>query len=212
MLKKPMGYDSQQAYTGEFEALPAGGYVCRILGVRLEQIGAGTRMIVMLDIAEGEFAGFFQSQYDRRRASDAKAKWSGSALLYLTLPASLSEDKYRTMLGFFKGFLGAVATSNPQWVNTFETSETLNEQTLKGLMVGMLFRREEFEATNGERKWAVKCTQARSVQAIRSGDFKVPEDKPLKAAKSAGRIPNWASGINASGIDIEVVDENDLPF
>ena len=34
MITKPQGYDDAPAYTGEFMQLPAGCYVCKILGVK----------------------------------------------------------------------------------------------------------------------------------------------------------------------------------
>ena len=36
MIRKPQGYDESWTYTGESRSLPAGCYVCEILGVKEE--------------------------------------------------------------------------------------------------------------------------------------------------------------------------------
>ena len=50
-------YEKTQGY-GEFQALPKGGYVVRILGATVHENCNGQYVKVAVDIAEGEFQGF----------------------------------------------------------------------------------------------------------------------------------------------------------
>ena len=51
MITKPQGYDEAPAYTGEFATLPAGLYVCEILGVKQEEYNGHSRFVMQFDIA-----------------------------------------------------------------------------------------------------------------------------------------------------------------
>ena len=49
MINKPQGYDEAAAYTGEFSQLPAGLYVCEILGARMENYNGNERFVMQFD-------------------------------------------------------------------------------------------------------------------------------------------------------------------
>ena len=52
MIKKPAGYDEAAAYTGEFQQLPKGKYVCVIKQVSIQESRNGNQQFVILfDIA-----------------------------------------------------------------------------------------------------------------------------------------------------------------
>jgi hypothetical protein len=75
-------------------------------------------------------------------------------------------------VGFFKGLVEDIEKSNNfQW--------DFDEQKLKGKLVGMLFRREEYRKKDGSTGLFTSPFQPRSVQIVREGDFIIPEDKPL---------------------------------
>ena len=60
MIKKPAGYDEAAAYTGEFQQLPKGKYVCVIKQVSIQESRNGNQQFVILfDIAEGEYKDFY---------------------------------------------------------------------------------------------------------------------------------------------------------
>ena len=65
MIKKPTGYDEAAAYTGEFQQLTKGKYVCVIKRVATQKSKNGNEQFVILyDIAEGDQKGFYQKMYD----------------------------------------------------------------------------------------------------------------------------------------------------
>ena len=64
MIKKPAGYDEAAAYTGEFQQLPKGKYVCVIKQVTTQKSRNGNLQFVLLyDIAKGEYKDFYTSSY-----------------------------------------------------------------------------------------------------------------------------------------------------
>ena len=56
-IKRFGDYEKTQAY-GDYEALPKGGYVVKILGAELCSNSVGQYVKISCDIAEGEYAGF----------------------------------------------------------------------------------------------------------------------------------------------------------
>ena len=161
---KPNDWDKVQEF-GEYTPLPAGAYVCKV--VKAEETTSSNRkpmLKIALDIAEGEFAGYFRKQFDAD--TRAEKKWG------CVVNQVLVDNNGSTARGF-KTFITAVEKSNntaAQWGDAFIP-------WLKQKKVGGLFRREEYLNAQGESKWAVKCFSFRSVDSVK--DCPVPEDKPL---------------------------------
>ena len=74
MIKKPQGYDESWTATGEAASLPAGCYVCEILGAIEETYKGRERFVMQFDIAEGEYKGFYQQQYKSAKERNIEAK------------------------------------------------------------------------------------------------------------------------------------------
>ena len=76
---------------------------------------------------------------------------------------------------------------------------------LKGKMVGGLFNRREYEI-NGRNGWYTQCKRFVSVEAVKTENYKLPDDESL-----AGR-----SGVVRPSADsfmtVDSVDDEDLPF
>ena len=92
---------------GDYEKMETGGFVCRILQVKAETPEPGTKnydtlLRIGYDIAEGDKAGIYKRTFDRKKATNADAKWPG--MYYQTIKA---DD-----LRYFKGFITAVEQSN----------------------------------------------------------------------------------------------------
>ena len=67
-IKQFSDYNKVQAYDGDFETLPLGGHICVIKGTKIESYDWGDMLVLALDIDAGEHKGFYQRQYDRRKA------------------------------------------------------------------------------------------------------------------------------------------------
>lgn len=161
MINKVNNWENIVASGGDFETLAPGGYICKILDVIFESKSYGGLLRISFDIAEGENQGFYLKRYKELKASNPEAKWTG--MLYQTI----INDKPQ----FFKGFITAIENSNNGYKWNWD------EQSLKNLLFGGLFGEEEYYGNDGKVKTSVKCMQVRSVDKIRSNEFKIPEKK-----------------------------------
>lgn len=164
-MQKPNDYDQTIANPDGFEALPAGGYVCKIMEVKEVKSSTGKEMLkISLDIAEGEKKDFFANAY---KADDRKEKKWGAVMHIVT------EGDYGT--ANLKRFVTAVERSNKgfavAWGAKFEAC-------FKGKLVGCLFREEDYLNAMNEKKTAVKPFMFRTADKIREG-VPVPERKEL---------------------------------
>lgn len=187
-MEKPRDYDSTKAY-GEFVALPPGGYVCKIQKVEESLSRSGRKMnLIYLDIAEGEYAGYYADLYD----SDTRQDKRWGCIVY-----QLEEDKDGKCNPGLKTFHLAVEASNAG----FDMDKVWGDgycAAFKNKLVGGVFRREQYENNKGELKWATRCFGFRSVDIIRAG-IKTPEDKYLPELKP---MPGGANPFEDDGIPL----------
>lgn len=197
MITKPQGYDKAPAYTGEFSQLPAGLYVCEILGAKQENYNGHARFIMQFDISEGEYKGFYKKQYEAEKQTSQNAKFRG-------LHRQNMEDQG---LPFFKGLMTSLERSNAGY--HFPWGQDGNEKTLVGKKFGAVMGREEFLTSDGEKRMSTKIVQIRSVEGLK--DAKIPEDKLLQ--EDAGQAASKYGQADENGFQNipENIDE-ELPF
>lgn len=166
-------YENAVAFTGEYPKLPAGGYICKIIGSKVEKSKKGNDMLVLaLDIAEGDYKEFYKKQYDERAKTatpNKLAKYPNNAVLRAVLQGE-------NWINRFKGIITAIENSNEgfNWKNCKG-----DETKLKDLIVGAIFREEEYEKLDGSIGTSVKIYQLRSANKIRNGEYTTPEIKKL---------------------------------
>ena len=203
MITVPYDYNQASAYDGSGgPRLVPGGQVCKIVGARTETVntqnGPKQKFVLAYDIAEGEFAGYFDEQFKRAKEQDAnKAKWRGTYDCFILT----NEGKTNP---WFKGTLACIDKSNEPFQCV--VNGQLNEANFKGKLIGMLFRKEEYMGSDGKKKETVKACAARSVQTIREGNFEIPEPKLLQGSQGGrGAAPSVPAGFTQ-------VDDDELPF
>lgn len=193
----PNDYDNAKAYDGKsnFDALTAGGHICRIIGARITKSRNGNDMIeVAFDIAEnGQYDGKFKERFDYLRQSKPDAKWPNGGMFRTAI---LNRDGKTS--GYFKGLITSIEESNPGY--SFKGTGC-NEETLKGRMVGFNFGEEEYMGNDGNLHTAVKACYAVSVQTVRNG-IEPPAKKLYK--------PSPAEQMAAQGFS--EVHDDELPF
>ena len=204
MIALPSDYNQAAAYDGSGgPKLVPGGYICKIAGARCEKVntknGPAQKLVLAFDIAEGEFAGHFDAQFKRAKEKDASgAKWRGTYDCFLLTNEGATNP-------FFKGLITCIDKSNEPFQCV--VGGQLNEANLKGKLVGLLFREEEYIGSVGKKKETVKACAARSVQTIREGNFEIPEPKLLQG-NSGGR----GAAPAAVPAGFTQVDDDELPF
>ena len=147
---------------------PVGGFICTIVDV--EDVPHKEYLRVYYDIAEAlsDDQQKFVGMYTKRKQEKG-----------YDCPSTVVSYKEQS-LPFFKGFVTALENSNPnyKWDN--------DETKFIGLKIGFVLAEEEYEGKdkNDAPKIRVRVyvAERHSVDAIKSGDFKVPELKKLAQA------------------------------
>ena len=161
-------YDKTQTYSGGGFALPKGAYVLKIMDVReLTAINGNAYLSVSCDIAEGDYANFFMDKWNNDTREDRK--WGCSAQVWNPLDDGSEKDGWTKKA--FKTFIVAVEDSNAGYHWAWD------ERTLKGKMVGGLFHISQFIGQDGNVHEAVKLKSFTSVENVRSGNYRLPNDK-----------------------------------
>lgn len=200
------GYKETQAtsFSGELPKLEPGGYVLKILAVKVENTQYGTKLALQFDIAEGEHKNFFKKLYEATPDEWESKKWKGS--YRIKIPKHEGDDaKYRKSVGFFKSQLEAFEKSNTNLHINAESD--WDEQILKGKLVGALFNEKEFDY-EGKHGMFTQCKRLMSAEDIRGGKFTIPKPDMLKtsAVEAPAPIPTDLSDF------VEVDSSDGVPF
>lgn len=178
----------------EYELLPKGAYVIKLLNVKLEENKnkTGSYLKIAFDIAEGEYAGFYKKAFENDTREDKK--WNNDAVIYLGCPDDNSEQ---WLIDTFNKFITAVEDSNEGYHWSWD------ENTLKDKLVGAKFCIEQSEYDgkiydHTKAKWFI------AAQKIRDGKYgKLPNDKKIASAGASPSLPTEFTPI-ASVLDAEI--------
>lgn len=186
MIKQFGDFATTKAVT-EGGALPKDGYICKILNAQVKDGKNGQYIQIAYDIAEGEYKDFFKNLFDAKQ--DENKKWS--TYFFVNLPKDDGSEKDAWTKRLFKTFTNALEDSNEGY--HFDWDET----KFKNKLVGGLFHYEEYQKSDGSIGKATKMRNACSVEKIRSGNFKLPDDKTLAPTANASQdFMNIPDGID----------------
>ena len=171
------------------ERLTAGAYICKITGVEDVPInpntGKGDYLRIHYDIAEGDFAGYYEG------LREAHPDW--------TYMGSYIRSYKEAALGMFKRFCSAVSKSNGNYV--FDGQKNADETTLVGKKVGLVLQEEEYIGNDGSRKKRLIVNKEFPINEIEKQ--KVPDAKLLPAEDTTTKPDDGF---------MTVVDSDELPF
>jgi len=178
------------------EKLPAGIYICKILGVKLEEDKGFLK--VQYDIEEGEHKGFFKKQYDESK--DENKKFKGLATIWL--PKDDGSEKDAVTRSIFAKWTTALEDSNNGYKWDWD------ETKWKGKKIALAFG-EVGKNIDGNNIKYTECRWPLSVEYAKSGKAKVPEFKAYPGYNATGAAQNKPSDsfVNVSGSTAE-----ELPF
>lgn len=182
-MREPKGYKDAQSYTDGFK-LPAGGYVVKIISAEGGQYSDGNEFLeIKFDIAEGEYRGFYQKQYENQTFEPKKYKGT----MKINWPNDDGSDQDERKNRQLKSNMNAIEDSNEgfRW--------DWDEKKLVGKIVGLLFCDAEYNV-NGNRGWWTKPKWFISADRIREGKFTTPKSEPLReesqtSGKFSGFVP-----------------------
>lgn len=178
-----------------FEILPKGAYVVRILNAKEEPNanGNGSHLSIAFDIAEGEYAGFYKRQFDGNNNEDKH--WSYDGVYRLNCPDDNSEQ---WIIDKFNQFMTIIEDCNSGYHWNWD------ESTLKDKIFGGKFANEQSAGQDGTVYDHTKLKWVCSTEVVRSGKFgKMPNDKLVTPSNNGGAVAN--SGFSTSA-------EEEIPF
>lgn len=155
-----------------FEQLPKGAYVITIKNAKEEpkKNGNGHNLVVAFDIAEGEYAFYYDKVFKANTNEDKK--WPNDGVFYLTVPTDGCQEYIWTS---WNSFFADLEDSNNGFVFGGDPS------TLKGKLLGAKMNIEQSEY-NGriydhtKMKWTCVADDVRNGKAGR-----MPQDKLLQS-------------------------------
>lgn len=203
------GYKQAEATSfSELPKLQPGGYVLKILNIKVEPTDWGSRLAIQFDIAEGEFKGFFDKLYKATPDEWENKKWKGS--MRLSIPHNTGDEtKFKKSLGYFKSQIQAFENSNANL--HIDCERDWDENVLKGKLVGALFNEKEWEK-DGKTGWFTQCKRFVSANDIRSGNFTIPKREELKNKPSTASNDSFDPNANLSDfVEINAGDDT-VPF
>lgn len=177
---------------GDFQQLPAGGYVARIV----DMVDNEKKEYVELvwDIAEGEFAG---------RYSD---KWGQEHPYAHHLFLSYKD----TALPMLKGRLEVIQASNSGF-DPFAAWDAGRLDMFRGRLLGINLQEEEYESTDGKVRTRMNVCQVIPVDDVRQGKVRVRDKKTLDGVAKPTTGTTSAPPAPSSG-SYAPVNEDDVPF
>ena len=123
------------------EPLPRGGYVLKIISAKTEDYDWGQKLILAVDVCEGEHKGFFERDFKANTNEDKK--WRGT---YRINVPNEGGQYFETQQKSFNNFIACVEESNSGYHWDWDESK------LKGKLIGGLWRNKEWEM-NGKTVW-----------------------------------------------------------
>lgn len=187
-MQRLNGYEKAEVLKNA-ERLPIGGYVVKLLNAEEKAYDWGRVLLISFDVDEGDYKGFYETDWKSQPVEDKK--WRGT--YRLNIPKEDGSEKDNFTMRVFKTVMTQLEEDN----NGFHWD--WDEKKLKGLKIGALMRNKEWEI-NGKRGFYTECFKLLPVENVRSGKFKMPEDKLLPDAGTA------------NGFNTAPVDDSDLPF
>lgn len=207
MIKKPQNWEKVQAIT-ERKALPAGGYIIKIIAAKVSTYeyngNSFDKLEIAFDINDGEYKGFYQQDFDSQQQEDKR--WKG--VKRFNVPTDDGSDADALSQRILKGATEALEDSNPGYHWDWD------ETKLKGKIVGCIFRLEEW-IMNGKKGWKAQPFKFVPVEDIKSGNFKQPKFKSHRDFPN-DTPDNYQNMDTASNIKERFeeldINEGDLPF
>lgn len=189
-MRKPKGYDEAKAYTDVIK-LPPGAYVVEIKKAVPGKYTNGNEYLqISFDICEGEYTDFYKKKYEE----DTNEPKTYKGRIRLNLPKEDGSEQDGWTIRRLKTNMTAIEESNEGYAWDWD------ENTLKGLKSGLLFRNKEYSYEGRTGFWT-EPFQFISADKVRTGDFKMPQDKLLNKSSQAAAPTGYE----------EVADE-DIPF
>lgn len=190
---KPIEGFKAEAPAMSYPMLPKGLYVAKIVNVKLDGEAPDQRLVIRLDITEGEHAGYYTKRYnaDKERGGQYEVKYKGDFSVQVPDQGNPRRQHYDWDLRAFNNAMWAIEQSNPGYHWDW------NEMGLKGKAVGINVRGGTY---NGKPYTSIGRLE--SIAMIQDGTAKVMADAKPRGDAQGTDVMNGAV----------VVTDDELPF
>lgn len=192
-------YDKSKRKSTNFQQLPKGAYIIKILGAREDKWGSGDRCVrLAFDIAEGEYAGFYQNQFDNNTREDKQ--WPYDAVFTLNIPEDGCEQY---IWDYWNSFFADLEDSN----NGFIFSGDL--KPLKGKIIGAKFYNKQSQKNGTVYDHIIpKAGWTCVAEDVRKGRVgKLPNDRLI----GSGHNTSSAASAEDTGGFAPATEDDDIP-
>ena len=191
---KPVNGFKAENTGNSFPMLPKGLYTARITAVKIDGTEPDQRLILRLDITEGEYTGYYSRRYkaDQDRGSQFGVKYKGDYAIQIPNESNPRRQHYDWDLRTFNGAIWAIEQSNPGYHWDW------NEEGLKGKNVGINVRQGTY---NGNPYTTIGRLE--SLEEMKAGRVKLMRDaEPRGDAQAEQAAPETFTK----------VEDEDIPF
>ena len=209
-MKMPKGFKTEARKVG-YPQLPAGTYVAGIKNVKVDEMEPNSRLVIRLDIIEGECTGYYTKRYERDSQNAGfnqgyQAKYKGDFKLWIPTQDDCDEVDDRGNKGnwryrLFNQNMNAIEQSNPGVVFDWDKIWAKDFAFLKGKIVGINVRDANF---NGNP--FTEIGQLEDAEAVRKGIVKTMKPKKDSGSASATEAPATSTPAFTQ------VETDELPF
>ena len=185
----------------DFKSLPIGAYECIIREAKVYKNPTTEKesFRVQVDIASGEYKGYFQQRYDNNTRSDKT--WDNNSTRYLAFQGD--------NVSYFKGFITCVENSNTGYKWDWD------ETKLTGKKICGVYQYEEYEKQDGTKGVKVRLNKFRSLDKMK--DIEVSDsvrllDGSYMSIDDYNEFKSNATAEEIFGASIVETDTGDTPF
>jgi len=190
--------------TNRLDPVPAGAYVAGIIGAKVEAAGSGQRLILQVEIIEGELTGYYKKLYDSQSGGQYAARYKGTYSIPIPEDDSPENNWKARKISELKY---ALEDSNPGY--TWDWDET----KLKGKTVGINVRERDWIMEDGEGGYRTGTTTeiGALVDANKVRDGKI---RPMKKRELSEADREKLEGQAAEPVSEPqpIVVDTELPF
>ena len=197
-IKRFGDFEKIQGYS-DFEMLPRGGYVVKILGAVVKESNYGQYVELSCDIAEGDYSNYYMNDWKRQTVETKK--WH--CISFLNVPKDDGTEQDGWTKRRFKTFTEALEESNNGYHFDWD------ESRFKGLLIGAVFNYRKYYGADGSLKESPNLAFFTTVQNVRDGKYRLPDDKMPKGVAPAA-APQAPS--NDSWVSVPDGTDEELPF
>lgn len=185
----------------DFKSLPIGAYECviRKAEVYKNPTSGKESFRVQVDIASGEYKGYFQKRYDNNTSSTKT--WDNNSTRYLAFEGD--------NVSYFKGFITGIENSNPGYKWDWD------ETKLTGKKICGVYQYEEYERQDGTKGVKVRLNKFRSLDKMK--DIEINDSVKLLNGRymsidDYNEHKSTATAEEIFGSSIVETDTGDIPF